>query len=344
MTARTLSELAEAEIVPNAGGPNAYMVRFGEDDYDMVNKSAKHVLILEDDVLPEGDNVSYGGIRVDFDLEDDAIMLHDGEDSVRVPDDKHEHVLWAVHDEDGPRLNDLFDKLYTPTVRQGVMDWFMPRFREDAEQIRKTENGWLLNGDILLGWDASNSPVDVDTTHVVSGGETVPAKLEKNAREISFPRGLDLDETAATTPDGRTITLDAVETRFLTTAALVLGRGYLKNDLYNDELDEVIESSEIQGFTDTRSGLHHGHGMGKHTLSMLGVTDAASERLWYNSYDHAGVHEMAVREDEFRDAPIDVFEDAPNDDTRKWQKIHSTKEKAPIPKRVRADLKERYDE
>lgn len=341
MTERSLSELAGAEVVPNAGGPNAYMLRFGDNDYGMVNKSAKHVLIVENDVLPEGDTVNYGGIMVDFDLEADEITLHDGDNTVRVPDSKHEHVLWSVHDEDGPRLNKLFNELYVPTVRKGVMDWFMPRFREDQPEIKKTDDGWLLHGDILLAWDGTNSPVDVDTTHVVSGGEAVQANTEKEAREIQFPRNADLSGTSATTPDGRTITLDDTETRFLTTVALVLGKN---PNNYDDDLFDVIEDSRVAGFTDTRSGLHHGHGMGKHTLDMLGVTDEASDRLWYNEYDHAGVHEMAVREEEFRDAPIDVFENASNDDSQKWRQINSTKEKAPIPKRVRADLRERYGE
>jgi len=338
MSERTLSELANAEIVPNMGGENGWLVRFGEGDYDTVNKSAKNRLILEGEVGIE-DSVSYGGIIVDFDLEADEINLHDGDNEVRVPATKHENVLWAVRDGDGPRLNDLFDELYVPTVRQGLMDMLMPRFRQADSDIRKTGEGWLINGDILVSWDGTNHPVNVATTHVVRGGDTVEADTEKEAREINFALS---DDSAVQLPNGTTTSLDEVEMEFLTSVALILGQG--QTGLYDDGLSESIRDSNIVGFTDTKSGLHHGHGMRKHTLGDLGVTDAASDRLWYNDYDHTGVWEMAVREDEFKTAPIEVFEDAPNDDPSKWQKIHNTKEKAPIPKHIRSDLKERYEE
>lgn len=337
MTERTLSELADAEIVPDMGGPNAWLVRFGEGDYDTVNKSAKNTLLVEGRVEIE-DTVSYGGIMVDFDLEDDEITLHDGDNEVRVPDSKHEHVLWAVHDEDGPRLQNLFDTLYTPTVRVGLMDQFMPRFRANSEDIHKTERGWVVDETILVTWDASNHPVDDVNTHVVQGGEAVEADTEKEAREINF--GDIPDDPTAQTPDGREIGLDEVEVQFLTTVGLVLD----KNPDYGDDLQQAIEDSSIVGFTDTKSGLHHAHGLGKHTLSQLGVTEEAQDRLWYNEYDHTGVHELWMRRDEFRSAPIDVFENAHNTDREKWSMINSTSEQAPIPKNVRQDLEERYGE
>lgn len=336
MTERTLSELANAEIVPDMGGPNGWLVRFGEGDYDTVNKSAKNRLILEGEVGIE-DSVSYGGIMVDFDLEADEISLHDGDNEVRVPATKHENVLWAVRDSDGGRLRKLFDELYVPTVRQGLIDMLTPRFRREGSELRKTGEGWLLNGDILLSWDASNHPVNVAQTHVVSGGSTVEAEEDKEAREINFSLS---DDTEVRLPNGTTTELDEVEMEFLVSAALILG--HEANEFYQDGLTDSIKNSNIVGFTDTKSGLHHGHGLRKHTLSQLGVTDAAADRLWYNDYDHTGVWEMAVREDEFKTAPIDVFEDAANDDPSKWRKIHNTKEKAPIPKHVRSDLESRY--
>jgi hypothetical protein len=338
MTERTLNELAEAEIVPDMGGPNGWLVRFGEGDYDTVNKCAKNRLLIEGEVGIQ-DTVSYNGISVDFDLEADEIELHDGDDGIRVPAEKHENVLWAVRDEDGFRLKALFNDLYVPTVRHGLMDMLMPRFRHAESDIQKTDDGWLIDGEILVGWDASNSPVNVDETHVVRAGGTIPADTEKEAREITF----DLpEERTVALPNGTRTNLDDVEMRFLTSVALIVGTP--QTGLYDDGLADAIRDSTIEGFTDTKSGLHHGHGLGKHTLSQLGVTEEAQERLWYNSYDHTGVHELAVRENEFRDAPIDVFDDAPNDDTSKWNKIHSTKQKAPIPKRVRADLEDRYGE
>lgn len=340
MSERTLSELANGEIVPNMGGPNAWLVRFGEGDYDTVNKSGKNTLLLKKGVAIE-DSVSYGGIMVDYDLENDDVFLHDGDNEVRVPDDKHEGVLWAVYDEDGPRLNKLFDELHVPTVRQGLMDMLMPRFRDNSgpRTIRKVENGWLLVAEnILVEWDASNSPVTDVQTHVVRGGSAVPAESDKNAREINFNLP---NETRVVLPNGTQTDLDEVEMRFLTSVALILGTP--QNGLYDDGLSAAIRDSNIVGFTDTKSGLHHAHGLQKHTLGDLGVTEEARERLWYNDYDHTGVHELHVRRDEFEHAPIDVFEDAENADNYKWELIERTSEKAPIPKSIRSDLERRYE-
>jgi len=342
MTDRTLRELAGAEIVPNMGSQNAWLVRFGEGEYDTINKSAKHTLLVKDDVATS-DTVSYGGIMVDFDLQNDEITIHDGDNEVRVPSDKHSHVLWAVHDEDGDRLNKLFDELYSPTVREGLMDQFMPRFRRNSDEIHKTDDGWLLNGDILVSWDASNHPVNVAQAHVVNGSTTVEADEDKEARDIDFlppNRDLQAESYQVTAPDGRTFDLEEVELRFLTTVGLILDRN---PDNYADDLCQTIGDSGVVAFTDEKSGLHHSHPPSKHDCRDLGVTEEAVDMLWSNSYDHTGVVEMSIREQEFRNAPFNVFEDSPNDDTQKWEKIASTKEKAPIPQHIRSMLEDMYE-
>jgi len=337
---QTLEEIANGEIVPGQGGPNAWLVRFGEGEYELVSKTAKHQLILEDDVL-DRDSFEYGGVEVEVDFQNDSYTLSREGDEVRVPSEKHEHVLWSLHDEDGVRLNRLFDELHVPTVRKGMMDMMMPRFREAKTDIQKTDDGWLVAGDILVSWDASNHPVDVAETHVVRGGEAVEADVDKQAREIQFPDGRLARQPTVAAPHGTEYEVTEVELQFLTTVGLILGRG--TPGLYDDDLSEYMQNSRIVGFTDARSGLHHGHSMDKHTLDMLGVTEEATSRLWYNSYDHAGVHELQVRRDEFESAPIEVFEDAANDSAEKWRKIESTSRKAPIPTSVRQDLEARYE-
>jgi hypothetical protein len=337
MSEVTLSELAGAEIVPDMGGENGWLVRIREGVYETVNKSAKNRLILEGDVDLQ-DSASYGGITVDFDLEADEISLDDGSNEVRVPASKHENVLWAVRDEDADRLERLFNDLYVPTVREGLMDMLTPRFRRGDSEIRKTDDGWLLNGEILLSWDGSNHPVNVAQTHVVSGGSTVEADTDKQAREIEFDLA---DDTTVKLPNGTETNLDEVEMRFLTSAALILG--HRANEFYQDGLTDSIKDSRIVAFTDTKSGLHHSHHPSKHRVQDLGVTEDAVEKLWSNANDHTGVVEMSMRENEFSNAPFEVFENAPNDDPSKWQKIHSTKEKAPIPKHIRSMLEEMYE-
>lgn len=337
MTERNLSELTEAEIVPNQGGDNAWLVRFGPNDYDTVNRSSKNRLLLKEADFPIQDTISYNGLTVDYDLGADDISLEQDGKEVDVPAAKQENVLWGVYENDEQRLKRLHDELYTPTVREGLIDMLIPRFRTSEHEIEKTDDGYLIDDSILVKWDATNTVVSVDETHVVSGGETVRADTEKEAREIKFDVS---DNTAVALPNGTSTLLDDVEIKFLTTIALIVGHN--PSDMYNDGLSETIQDSYVDGFTDSKSGLHHAHDTTKHTLDMLGVTQEAIDRLWYNSYDHAGVWELALRRDEFINAPIDVFEDASNASPSKWEKIESTKEKAPIPQHIRGDLEARY--
>lgn len=332
---RNLSELKNAEIVPNAGGENAWMVRFGENDYDTVNKTPKNRLILEEGVLDL--DYTLGDVRVEVDLENDDYRLSKGGRSVKVPSSKEEHVLWTLYDQDVDRARRLFRELTEDRVRVGLMDWFMPRFSEARENnnLRKVEDGWLVNEEILVAWDGENYCTNLDETHVVQGGSTVTADEEKPARDIDF--GTIPHDASVEAPSGKEVTLSKAELKFLATVEFLT-----ENDGPSDDIGSLVEKARVNSFTDTKSGLHHGHSMDKHTLDMLGVTDEAAEKLYYNSYDHAGVHEMSFRRQEFENSPINVFEDAANDDTQKWQKIESTTEKAPIPRDVRQSLKSMY--
>jgi len=301
-----------------------------------VNKSGKHTLLLKKDVAIE-DTATYGGVTVDYSLDTDNITLSRDGDEVRVPDAKHENVLWAVYDEDGPRLNKLFDELHVPTVRQGLMDMLTPRFRKNNSEIRKTGDGWLVNGDILLSWDAKNQSVNVAQTHVVRGGSAVEVDEDMEARDILFDLS---DNREVVLPNGTTTELTEVEMEFLVSAALLVGRN---PSHYDDGLQESIENSRIVGFTDTRSGLHHDHPLSKHRIQDIGVTDECADMLWSNDNDHTSLHEMSLREQELKNAPIDVFEDAANDDPSKWRKINNTKQNAPIPKNICQQLEKQFE-
>jgi len=332
----TLEDLANGEVVPNAGGPNSFLVRFAENDYDLVGKNAKNRLILEDSVL-EYDKFEFGGVTVYVDFEGEQYSLERDGGTVPVPVEKHEHILWSIHDEDGDRLNRIFDELYVPRVRVGLMDMLMPLVRDAGVDVNKTEDGWLLDRDILLSWDAKNHPVDIPETHIVRGGAAVPANTNKRVRDISFSLA---DSVTVGLPNGTETELDEVEQRFLVSAALIGGATI---DGYPDSLSEAVEDSRITAFTDTKSGLYHGHSESKHRIQDLGVTDECADMLWSNANDHTPLHEMALREQELKNAPIDVFEDTPNDDPTMWQKIHSTREKAPIPKHISNRLEEQFE-
>ncbi len=342
----TYDDLREAEVVPSHSGEGVYLVRLGENDYVSVPNTGLTTLALHDDVFDsfDGDGSAFdgdgstelGSVTVEVDFDADEVVLERGGDTARIPEDKHENVFYAVHDRDMARLTDLFEEHYTPTVRRGVMDWFLPRFRKDDE-VRQTDEGWLLNDEVLLRWDGSNEVADPSLdTHVVRGGSTKQQDIGREAYSVSF----DLDKPVeATTPAGRMYMLDAVEAEFLVTVGLVLEQN---PHHYSDDLWLSIDDSSIDAFTDTKSGIRHGHSKKKHRLRDLGVTTDTIEKLYYNEHDHAGVVELAYREQEFRNAPFGVFERAANDDDGMWQKINDTKENAPVPHEVNESLEAMY--
>jgi len=67
------------------------------------------------------------------------------------------------------------------------------------------------------------------------------------------------------------------------------------------------------------------------------------DRLYYNEYDHAVVHELLARRDEFQAAPIDIFTDVPDDESQRWLEVDSTSEKALIPQEVKDYIESAYE-
>lgn len=336
---RSLEELANAEIVPEKDSGNTWLVRFGENDYDHVNKTGKNTLILKDDVL-DRDSFTFGGVTVEVDWESGEYRLTDGSRSAEVPPDKEENVLWSIYDEDGDRLNRLLEEFYEERVRVGVMDWFMPRFRaaRESNNLRKVEGGWLVNESVLVRWDGSNEIATDVQTHRVTGGGT---QATDGSEARSFDFGDVPSSETVETPGDREIELTETELRFLATVEAVLEEeGYGSGN--GDTVGMLVDRATVNGFTDEKSGLFHGHGLQKHTLDMLGVTAETSEKLHFNSHDHAGVHELAHRRQEFEHAPFAVFEDVVNEDPDMWEKIENTREMAPIPQQVRDSLDQMY--
>lgn len=346
----TYDDLREAEVVPAHSGEGSYLVRLGENDYVSVPNTGLTTLALHDDVFDsfDGDGTAFdddsaesGSVTVDVDFDANEVVLERGGDTARIPSEFHENVFYAVHDRDMARLNDLFEEHYTPTVREGVMDWFLPRFRSDDE-VRKTDEGWLIDGQILVRWDATNELATSTDTHVVRGGSTQKKDVGRTALDIDYQLP---EEKTATTPDGRSVDLSEEELRFLTTVGLELRRGGL-GDLYDDAVSEAIDSSNITSFTDPKSGIHHGHSKwnkANHHITDLDVTEQAADMLWSNPNDHSACHEMMIRRQEFENSPIDVFENAPNDDPSRWRSISSAQDKAPIPQEFKEQLQEMYD-
>jgi hypothetical protein len=359
MSEFTLSELREAEIVPQQGGPNAWLVRFGENDYRMVNRTPKHRLLLEDDVLEraeDGDTQTLDGgethVTFTADVDDDRYTLTVNGNRLNVPADYEDEVLEAYADGVWGELRDIHTEIVENRVRVGLMDRFMPRFAEarDEGRLRKSDDGWVIDETFVVKWNGENYLTENVDAHVVESGSTVRADETPEARQLSF----DLSgEFEVPDPSGTTVELSTREAKFLATVECLLSpQEYLRdNDAkfveravenVQDPIASLARTARVDGFTDEKSGLYHGHDLQKHRLGDLGVTEEAKERLFYNSHDHAGVHEMKARRPEFENAPFSVFTDAPNDSTQKWDKIESTSRKAPIPQRVRSDIDSRF--
>ena len=339
MTDLTLQQIANAEIVPDMGGPEQWLIRTGEEEYEFVPKNARNTLLLKTDVLEEGSR-SAGDYTVHMDFRADTFRLEGPSRTVQVPTESEENVLWAAYDRDEARLARLFSNLTEGRVRIGTVDYFLPRFREAREDdmLRKVEDGWLVDDEILVNWRAENYAINVEETHLVEGGGTVVADETKPARDLDF--GHVPDEATIETPTGGDVDLFQQEIEFLATVEFLLEeRGYIVD---NGLIGDAVERAQVNAFTDTKSGLHHGHGLQKHDLSDLGVTDEAIQRLWSNSNDHTAAWEMGIREQEFKNAPFPVFEDAENDNAEKWRKIHNTQDKAPIPQSTKDQLEEMY--
>lgn len=342
-------EIQDAEIVPNQGGPNAWLLRFGEGEYDIIGKSPRNRLLVEEDInIENGAYVDSRNVEYAYNVKmanDSELVLEEfrATESTRVtvPVDYESDVYDAVLDDDGKRLQELYNDLHTVEVREGVMDMVMPLFRDGSMSVRKTDDGWLFGDekedDILLTWDAENHPVDVQTMFNGRGEKIDSVESSTMAREIDF--NLE-DEVVMNLPNGTETVLTDVEQEFLVTAGLING---IEESRAPNSLCEAIESSQVSSFVDSRSGIRHGHKITKHTVDSLNVTNEVKDRLYYNEYDHAVVHELLARKDEFQAAPIDIFTDVPDDDTNRWLEVDSTSEKALIPQEVKDYIESAYE-
>jgi hypothetical protein len=115
-----------------------------------------------------------------------------------------------------------------------------------------------------------------------------------------------------------------------------------------DPIESLAEKAGVdkkKGFTAPDTREHHTHKIKKHRLSdEFNVTDELLDETYVKEYSHLAVHELALREDEFRNADFDVFEDVPNDDDERWEEINRTTGKAPISAESMRELKETMEE
>jgi hypothetical protein len=355
---RTISELANAEIVEGQGGPNEWLLRFGEGDYDFVSKTERNRLIVETDMLGQAvDGVFLGvdrenhddnAVLFEADLDNEMYRISTNGETVHVPSRYEADALRALREEDGEALLDVFLNTRAEQVRQDNVALFMSRF--DLERVENTSEGWVIDDTFIVQWNGENYLVNDIPIHERQGGSTQVVDESKQARDLSF----NLPESVtAETPTGEEVELSQREQRFLATVEVLLNPfEYLDEEpaqaiedvaeWANDPVSAAARTAQMNAFTDETDGLHHGHSIEKHRLGDLGVTQDAIDKLHYNDFGHSGVHELAYREQEFRNATFDVFTDAPNDDPDKWEKIRNTREQAPVPDRVHRNLEQMF--
>lgn len=367
---RSIEEMANAEVVPEMSGPEQLYVRFGERDYGFVSRTERNQILVETNLLESAadglvwtlDNGSVVRFEPDFEANEYTVAVDDDERAV--PSEYVDDVLSAARNDDGQRIAEVHAQIVATQVQQDVVNQFEERYvneearslamMEDEEyepRVRVTRDGWVIDDTFIVQWNAENYLVNDIEVHVRDGNRTVEADESKQARDLSFS-AID-GEVTVENPDGDEVTLGEQEQQFLATVeTLLYPHQYLDEQgaqdvremvqLNDDTITVIAASANCNTFTDETDGLHHNHGIQKHRLQDLGVTEEVVERLHHRGDGHSGVHELALREQEFRNADFDVFEDAANTDPDKWEKINNTRENAPIPGRVRRNLNEMF--
>lgn len=320
--------LFEGDLYERVQGENTFRVRRGENVVEIT---------LEADVAADDYTLTVEGqpVRLGRDHVSDLIRAFDGGTGAVV----------------GTRLYNLYEEIIEGQARRHVVAKFEDRFPED--RIERTAEGWEIDDTFLVTFEAENRLLD--TQPVSPRG----SDFDESKQAVY----LNIDATGTRTvraPTGEQVELTETEQEFLTMVeGLLFPEDYfgaelveeitqhkVEGQVLDDVIEEMTDQAEVTGFTDPKTGIHHGstnHSFQKHRLSDLGVTDEVSDLLWANDYDHAGVHEMALRRDELVNRPdLDVFEDVPDDDEARWRKIEQTREKAPIPPSVQETLDEMY--
>jgi len=356
---RSSDEKLNAEVIATsgpAGDPDVYLVEYADGEQVYEPATPTNVALFEDGLFEQVQGHSEfqqisTGITVELDadvLNRNYVLTVDGTE-IPVPSDRIESVLNAFQGgEAGSNLYGLYEDIIEGQVRRHVVERFIDRFPED--RVEQTPEGWVVDETFVVTYEGTNHLTDLDPTDPYSN-ETDESKqavyLDINATE---DRGI-------VAPDGERVELTPLEQEFITQVeGLLYPEDYFgvelvdeiqqhktEGEVLDDVIEDLTEQASVTGFTDSKTGIHHGssnHDFRKHDVRDLNVTEEVRDKLWSNPYDHAGVHELLLRKQEFINNPdIDVFTDRDDDsDSWKWNEIEKTSENAPIPPEVRDKL------
>jgi hypothetical protein len=264
----------------------------------------------------------------------------------------------VLSDETATTLYSVYEQRIKDRCRANVLVEFSDSFTAHSG-IEITDDGWIVEDTYAVTYDgAKNFLVDEIDTYRVSGGGVTQAEEGKQAVGLSF----DTEPLAVAPVDGDEYSLSAIEQKFLATVEFLCNPStYLEVDDFEREVYDAIKSAKggdvmtewiqeltrsvtVSHFVDPESGLIHNHNIDKHVLrSSFQINKWVVDELNYSSFDHAGLAELAFREQEFRNAEQAVFFDGSrNDDGGKWKRINSVEDDAPCPPEVYRRLRAEY--
>ena len=264
----------------------------------------------------------------------------------------------VLSDETADTLYSVYEQRIQDRCRANVLVEFADVFTAHSN-VEVTDDGWIVEDTYAVTYDgAKNFLVDEIDTYHVSGGGVTQAEEGKQAVGLSF----DTEPLAVCPVDDDEYSLSAIEQQFLATVEFLCNPStYLEVDNFEREVYDAIRSAKgddvmtewiqeltrsvsVSHFVDPESGLIHNHNIDKHVLrSSFQINEWVVDELNYSSFDHAGLAELAFREQEFRNADQAVFFDGSrNDDDSKWNRINSVEDDAPCPPEVYRRLRAEY--
>lgn len=273
-------------------------------------------------------------------------------DSVDPDDDDFDQTDIALETEDATELFDVYERILESQVRRDIIDDLVGYF---GTSVEATEDGWIVEDTYLVTYEAENYLLNELDTYERSGSDVTKLDSEPEAIGVTF----DTDSLAQIDFSVATYTLSETEQRFVATVELLLNPDqYLnvegfQNEVYSaivrgkgQSIEDVVQialTNDVSHFVDPKTGLLHRHGVNKHVLrSTFNLSAWVLDELHYDSFDHAGLGELAWREDELRADSRDVFYDTDNDDDDRWKSINRKESNAPCPSHVYKRLRALY--
>jgi hypothetical protein len=261
-------------------------------------------------------------------------------------------TLDALRGDQPEELAEIFLDTVDEQVRRGVVTEYLDRFPEDRIEI--TDDGWVVDDTFVVTYEAENYLTTDKPIYHRQGGDMV--EMDSSAEAVDLDLQFDGSKRMPTT-SGSEHLLSTDEQRFLVTVeTLLFPSDYLDAELvddveqykaeqFHDPIEGMAAEANNSGFTATDTREHHDHSITKHRLSdSFDVTSETLSKMATKEYSHLAVHELALREDEFRNADFDVFEDVGNNPHGRWDDINDVTDSAPISADSMAELKEKLSD